>query len=272
MIKHLRLGPAAAFSASLLLVALQSEAGQAGIRIEVRYAVTYLHLTIGTGRWSLNMRGNRYTSTASGQVKGMMRLLINGEGSGRADGVVAGNGPSATRFAAHVVSTAENDDISIVFQNGAVKQLRAAPAFPPIPKRVTVTAADLVDVSDPLSAALAFTGGRNPNVCDRRLQIFDGRRRFDVALSYKRTKNIRVPPAFDGSGIVCSAQVFPIAGQRLQNSALKYLAESKDLEIEYASVPDVRAYIPIAATVPTLIGAVHVKAIGLTIMNSAARE
>jgi Protein of unknown function (DUF3108) len=271
MIVNLRLRPAAALALSLLLVALPSGASLAGSRIEVTYAVTYLHVTIGSGRWSLDVSGNHYATTASGEVKGMMSLLINGEGSGRADGVVGRSNLLPSRFAAHVLSTAENDDIEVAFQNGAVKELYATPPFPPIPKRVNVSAAALVGVSDPLSAALAFMGGTNdagPNLCDRRLRIFDGRRRFDVALSFKRTKNVTVPPAFHGTGIICSVQLLPIAGQQVENSALKYLVESKDLEIEYALIPEAHACVPIAATLPTLIGTVHVDATGLTIANA----
>jgi hypothetical protein len=191
----------------------------------------------------------------------MMSYLINGDGAAHADGVIAHGDPSPNRLAAHVVTTTENDDVAIVFQSGSVKELRATPPFPPIPKRVAVSAADLADVSDPLSAALDFTGGRtdvNSSPCDRRLRIFDGRRRFDVALSYKHKKSISVPPALESNGTVCSAQLVPIAGQQVKNSALKYLVESKDLEVRYASIPAVRAYIPIAATLPTLIGTVHV--------------
>jgi Protein of unknown function (DUF3108) len=271
MIVNLRLRAPAALGLTLLLVVLPSGASQAGSRIEITYAVTYLHVTIGAGHWSLDVSGDHYATTASGEVKGTMSFLINGEGSGRAEGVIARGNPVPSRFTAHVASTAENDDIKIAFQNGVVEELYATPPFPPIPRRVTVSAAALEDVSDPLSAALAFMGGTNdafPNLCDGRLRIFDGRRRFDVALSYKRTENVSVPPAFRGTGLVCSAQLFPIAGQQVKNSALKYLVESRDLRVEYAAVPEVRAFVPIAATLPTLIGTVHVDATGLTITNT----
>jgi uncharacterized protein DUF3108 len=205
----------------------------------------------------------------------MMSLLINGKGSGHAEGVIARDKLAPIEFAAHVVSTAEKDDIGIVFQGGVAKEVRAFPPFPSTQKRVALTAVDLIDASDPLSAALAFMRGKDEgraNLCERRLRIFDGRRRFDIALSYKRTQNVSVPPAFQGIGTVCSAQLFPIAGQQVKNSALKYLVESKDLEVEYASIPEARVYVPIAATLPTLIGTVHVNATGLTIATEDGKD
>ena len=47
---------------------------------------------------------------------------------------------------------------------------------------------------------------------------------------------------------------------------------SKDLEIEYALIPEAGAYIPVAAVLPTLIGTVHVNAVGLTITNSDRKD
>ena len=75
------------------------------------------------------MSGNRYATTASGEVKGMMSYLINGEGSAHTDGLITHGSPSANQFAAHVVSTAEMDDITIIFQNGTVRELHAMPLF-----------------------------------------------------------------------------------------------------------------------------------------------
>jgi Protein of unknown function (DUF3108) len=270
MIGNSRFGLTGILLLSLLLSVLPSRASQVASNVTVNYAVIYLHVTIGAGRWSLSMSGNRYAAAASGEVKGMMSLLINGEGSGHAEGVVARGKSVPVEFAAHVVSTAEKDDIGIAFQNGSVKEVHALPPFPSIPKRVALNTEDLVDVSDPLSAVLGFMGGGDgggASPCERRLRIFDGRRRFDVALSYKRTQIVSVPPAFQGGGTVCSAQLFPIAGQQVKNSALDFLVESKDLEIEYVSIAEAHAYVPIAATLPTLIGTVHVNATGLTIAN-----
>lgn len=263
MFVNLRLRSAVAVWLGLPLFALASSGSLAGTRVEVAYTVIYLHVTIGSGRWALDVRNDRYVATASGEVKGMMSLLINGQGSGRSEGVIAHGNASPARFAAHVISTGESDDIDVAFQNGAVTELHALPPFPPVPKRLVLTRDVLENVRDPLSAAIIFTENPNeaaPSLCDRRLRIFDGRRRFDVALSFKRTDDVSLPPTYRGTGIVCGARLFPIAGHQVGSSALKYLVESKDLEIEYVLAPEARAFLPVAATFPTLIGTVYVNA------------
>jgi hypothetical protein len=266
---------AAVLGLSLLFLIPPIAPSRAASSIEINYAITYLHVTIGTGRWLFDTSGNSYTTLVSGEVKGMMSLLINGKGYGSVEGVIAGSDSRPSSFAAHVVSTAENDNIEIAFQDGAVKTLYAFPPFPPNPKRVPISAAALSDVTDPLSASIAFMGAPNGPAslpCDRRLRIFDGRRRFDVALSYQRTESLAVPPAFRGMAIVCSAQLFPIAGQEVKSSALKYLVESNGLQVKYVAVPEARVFIPIAGTLPTLIGNVHVNATSLAIANRNPKE
>jgi hypothetical protein len=233
----------------------------AGTKIEVNYAVTYLHVTIGSGRWQIEVSGGQYLITASGRVKGMMSVLINGKGSGFAEGVLSKDHMSASRFDAEVVSTAEDDRIEMAMQSGAVKTLSALPPFPAVPKRVPVTANLLQDVIDPLSAAPAFVSGDSDDeraACERRLPIFDGRRRYDANLAFKRAEAIVIPPIYRGAGIVCSARLVPIAGHQVDSTATKYLIESNDLEVEFAFIPQARVIVPVGANIPTLIGTVHV--------------
>jgi hypothetical protein len=247
----------------------------ASTKIEVNYAVTYLGVTIGSGKWQIELVADQYVITASGQVKGMMSALINGQGSGSARGVLSRGRLIVSRFDADVVSTAENDSIQVSFQSGAVKELLALPPFPPLPKRVPMTENLLQGVIDPLSAAPIFLDSDSDVVhdsCERRLPIFDGRRRYDVALALKRAENIAIPPAYRGAAVVCSVHLIPIAGHQVDSSAIKYLIESNDIEIQYAFILEAHVFVPVAATVPTLIGTVHVHPVQIDVAVSGAPE
>jgi Protein of unknown function (DUF3108) len=247
----------------------------AGTKIEVNYAVAYLGVTIGSGKWQIELAGDQYVITASGQIKGMMSVLINGQGSGSARGLLSHGHAIASGFDADVASTAENDSIQVSFQSGAVKELLALPPFPPLPQRVPMTESLLQKVIDPLSAAAVFVdsiSGVVPNACERRLPIFDGRRRYDVDLVFKRLENTAVPPAYRGTAVVCSVHLIPIAGHQVDSSAIKYLIESKDIEIHYAFIPEAHIVVPIAATVPTLIGTIYVHPEQIDVAVSSAPE
>src|ERR1700728_2107152 len=196
----------------------------------------------------------------------MMTWLINGDGSGRAEGQIIHGVPQPGRFVAHVASSAENDDVTISFQNGAIRDVQALPPFPIVPERVPMTPQLLVGASDPLSVAFVLSnreGGAGP--CVRQLQIFDGRRRYNAKLQLKRSGKVSIEPNFSGATFVCSVHLVPIAGQLTEGSVTKFLAETKDdIEIEYAYIDEAQAFVPVAATIPTLVGTLHINAQLLT--------
>jgi hypothetical protein len=231
-------------------------------KIEIKYVVTYLGVTIGSAKWRLALANDRYEINASARINGMASVLINGEGSGRARGSLSQGRAVASEFSADVVSTEENDTIRMALQAGVVRELVALPPFPLAPARVPVPANLLQSVIDPLSAVLIGAdngfGGSANDACKRRLPIFDGRRRYDVEVSFKGTEDISVPDGYRGSTIVCAVQLFPIAGQQVETTALRDLVESKDIEIWFAAIPQAHMLVPVRASVPTVIGRVHI--------------
>jgi len=251
-----------ALCVAFLFIAGASSPLFAGTKITVKYIVKYLSVTIGSGSWQIDVTGDKYVITASGRVQGMMSVLINGQGSGRTQGDLSKDHLVASTFDAQVVSTAENDSIEMTLQSGAVTTLSASPPFPAVPKRVPVTANLLRSVIDPLSATTIFVTEDSDDAftaCGRSLPIFDGRRRYDVNLGFKKAENIAIPPGYRGDGIVCSARLIPIAGHQVDSAVTKYLIESNNLEVEFAFVPEARILVPVGASIPTLIGTVHVK-------------
>jgi hypothetical protein len=274
MILLRRFGSSAAFTLGLFFLVFPVKPSLAGGQIELKYLVTYLHVTVGAGQWSLDLDQDRYVTAASGQIAGMMTLLINGNGSGRAEGHIVRGVPQPDRFAAHVASSAENDDVTMSFQDGAIRDFQALPPFPPTPKRVTITSELLEGASDPLSAAFIPLNHKSEiDPCSEHLRIFDGRRRYDVTLQLKRSEKVSIEPGYRGVGIVCSVQVVPIAGQQTEESAVRFLADTKDdIEIEYAFIEEAQAFVPIAGTIPTLVGTLHVNAQRITIQTSDIKK
>lgn len=252
----------AALCITFLFIAAAASPLFASSKIEVNYVVKYLSVTIGSGSWQIDVTGDKYVITASGRVQGMMSVLINGQGSGRTQGEFSKDHLLARTFDAQVESTAENDSIEMTLQLGVVTTLSASPAFPAVPKRVPVTPNLLRGVIDPLSATPVFVNGDTGDAstaCGRNLPIFDGRRRYDVKLAFKKAENIAIPPVYRGTGIVCSARLIPIAGYQVDTAGTKYLIESNDLEVEYAFIPEAHVFVPVGASIPTLIGTVHVE-------------
>ena len=103
--------------------------------------------------------------------------------------------------------------------------------------------------------------------CNRTLAIFDGRRRYDLALSFKRTEKMRgnEPVA------VCNVALRPIAGHRADSMIMKYVAGRRDIELAFAPITGTRFLAPLRLLVPTLVGTMAIQATSFEVSQIAAR-
>ena len=269
-----RLGSNLAFSIRVILLLFPVSSALAASRIELKYVVSYLHVTVGSGRWSLDLDRDRYKIAGAGQITGLITWLINGGGAGQAEGNIARGFAQPDGFLAHIASSAEKDDIAISFQNGAVRTLQASPPFPAVPKRVPVTSEDLKGVIDPLSAAFVPANqDSEAGPCGKQLHIFDGRRRYDATLQLKRSERVSIEPDYKGTAVVCSVRLLPISGQLAEGSVAGFLAETKDdIEIEHALIGEAQVFVPVSATIPTLVGTLHINAQRITIESTDTKS
>jgi hypothetical protein len=110
-----------------------------------------------------------------------------------------------------------------------------------------------------------------PQTCERRIPVFDGRRRFDVALTFKRVDKVKAETGYQGPAIVCSIHLFPIAGHRVGGTTMQRLVKSDAMEVTLAPLTDTRILIPFQASIPTLVGTVYVVADRFTVTGAPPR-
>ena len=128
--------------------------------------------------------------------------------------------------------------------------------------RLPITDADRRGVSDPLSAMLIPANGDplQPANCNHVLSIFDGRRRYDLTLGYKRLDKVALERSFSGAVLVCSVVLKPIAGYRSDSMLVKYVAGRRDMELWFAPVSGTSVMAPIRVSMPTLVGTLEIQA------------
>ncbi|MEJ2117181.1 MAG: DUF3108 domain-containing protein, partial [Alphaproteobacteria bacterium] len=98
------------------------------------------------------------------------------------------------------------------------------------------------------------------SVCNQRLPIFDGKARYDLRLSYKRTKRIRTRTGYKGPAYICKVKFVPIAGHRPSNKESRYAARTEGMEIWLIPVKRAELYIPYYVRIPTPMGAASLTA------------
>jgi hypothetical protein len=106
----------------------------------------------------------------------------------------------------------------------------------------------------------AGTGdGAAPEVCQRTLPIFDGRRRYDLKLAFKRMDTVKAEKGYAGPAVVCSLTFEPIAGHRPSSALVKYVT-GREIEIAFAPVAGTKVLAPFRVTVANMLGNLTIQA------------
>jgi hypothetical protein len=245
---------------------------QAQTKLTASYTISLLGITIGTAEWELEVN-EQYLAQASGRISGVASKLISGQGSASVRGALVNNHAQPAAFEADIKTDAETDNVRMMFDAAGVSELAVEPALPPTTpgsQRVPVSAADRKGVLDPLSGLLVIANADpalGPPTCQRRIPIFDGRRRYDVVLSFKRMDDLKAETGYAGPVIVCSIHVVPISGHRVGGSFVQRLVKSDDLEVALAPLAGTRILAPFQAAVPTAVGTVWIAADRFVVTN-----
>jgi len=231
------------------------------VNFEAHFTITMTHVRVGELTWAIYFDEGSYLTSASGKASGVFSVLVNGEGTVTTHGSVADQRlvPDTSR-----ASVSDDDgayEVKMTFEKGALPHVSDHGAPPP--KDVVVVTEDLLhDVSDPLSAMLipyaddAFAKAN----CDRTLRIFDGRRRYNLALSYKRVDTIKMKRGYAGKALVCNVVLRPIAGYKVGSLLVRYLAGKDDLEMWFAPIAGAGVMAPVRALMPTMVGTMDIRA------------
>jgi hypothetical protein len=227
-------------------------------KLDATYTVTLSSLPIGRGTWTIDVQEDQFTATATGATSGLLRVFASGQGSSVAHGGVSAGQPMVSTYASTIVADKRTDQVRMLFSNGNLKEALADPPSLPSPDRVPLTDAHRKNVFDPMTAALLRVGGAGdtfvPEVCQRTVQVFDGRMRYDMQLAFKHLDKVKSERGYQGTVVVCAVYFVPVAGYIPARSAIKYLAEERDMEIWLAPIAGTRLMVPYRASVPTPIG------------------
>jgi hypothetical protein len=245
------------FGVSLALAGLIVPA-QAQSKLEARYTASLAGIPLGAGSWVIDIAPDQYTAVASGRTSGLVRLVSDGSGSSGSRGVIQGASLVPTAYVSSTTSDRRSDDVRMTLRAGTVKEVAVEPPTPPSPDRVPVTEAHRKGVTDPLSAAIMPVAGTGevltPDACKRKLAIFDGRQRADIELVFKRMDRVHADKGYRGPVVVCTVLYTPIAGHRPERPAIKYLIETREMEIWLAPIAGTRLVVPFRFSVPTPFG------------------
>lgn len=253
-------------AAALVILAVSPPAARAQVKLTAQYTISVAGISIGRGDFAADFVGDRYAAFGSGRAAGFLRILVSGEATVSARGALSEDKPVPSRFTAVLNSDDEHSRVDMTLDNGVVKQLTAETAVEP-GNRVAVTEAHRVGVVDPVSAMLVPAAGAQPlqalapQACQRTLPIFDGRRRYDLLLSFKRMDTVKSAQGYRGPVVVCAAAFRPIAGHRADSTLVRYLSGGRDLELWLAPIAGANVLGPYRLSISNMIGSLLIEAV-----------
>jgi Protein of unknown function (DUF3108) len=228
-------------------------------RLEARYSATLAGIPIGTGSWAIDVTDTQYAAAMSGTTSGLLRAFTGGQGNATARGTVNGDRLLSSFYTATISGRKKMiDSIRITINNGNVKDFKVDPPPDADPDRVPITEASQRGVLDPMTASLVRMPGSGdllaPEACQRTLEIFDGRLRYDLRFTFKRLDKVKAGKGYAGPVVVCGAYFSPVAGFVPSRAAIRYLSTQREMEVWLAPIAGTRVLVPYRAQGPTPIG------------------
>jgi hypothetical protein len=254
---------AAKFVAAPVCALLVASSVHAQGTVGAHYTISMTGVTIGEIVWKIGIGDTLYTTSATGKASGVLSMLMNGEGGVVAQGNIVAGRFDPTSFTSAITDEDGTIKLEMTFADGVATE-RITPQPPVHPDRLPVTDADRRGAADPLSAVLIVTklggGVLAASDCNRTLKIFDGRRRYNLMLSYARMDKVALKRGYSGAILVCSVVLQPIAGYRANSMIVKYVAGRRDMELWFAPIAGTSVMAPIRVLMPTLIGMLKIEA------------
>ena len=243
--------------AASFLVLNAPEHAYAQSRLDARYTAWLSGIPLGKGAWVIDIGEDQYSAAAIGKTSGLVRIFAPGEGSGASNGIVVSNQFAPSNYAASITTGKKTEEIRMTLNAGNVDDFTVTPPPTPMPDRVPLTEAHRHGVVDPMTASLARLAGNgdmlSPEACQRRLSVFDGRLRYDLAFAFKRVEMVKAK-GYAGPAIVCAVYFSPVAGHVPDRAAIKYLVQQRDMEVWLVPIAGTRVLVPFRASVPTPLG------------------
>jgi hypothetical protein len=252
----------AAICAIPLITLTHGTAAHAQISLDANYTISLAHIRVGYITANLVLGDGEYKISARGHAGGIMKAIMDGEGTFTTVGTITDGHPTPTSFSSKIFSGREKLEVTMLLDEARVKELNVVP--PVSSGRVPVRDSNRQGVIDPLTALLFSAGavadGLSKEGCRRTLPIFDGQQRYDLKLAFKRVDTVVAEKGYAGPVLVCSLRYEPIVGHYETNTLVKYLAEGREMEITLAPVYSTRMLAPFRLSVVSMLGNVLIEA------------
>lgn len=252
------------YFAAILLCLTTVSAGHADTqdtKISAVYRVEFGGISLGKFRFQSSQSGNAYTMKGSTRLRLLGGTAMDWKMNISSGGLVNPQGPQPETFGYNFQNKKKRKKVlNLAFAKGSDLPVKVEPALKHSKKRIPIKAEHFEGVYDPLTALMLLTHNRDArlsrNVCDRRVKLFDGKERYDIAFKYKKVKmsEIGEKKIKRAKSYVCSIRYIPVAGHKKNDKTKKYMAGVKGIEVWFTPFKKANLYVPHLIKIPTPFG------------------
>lgn len=227
----------------------------AEVNATANYTVTLGGISIASVAVKLGDTGQRYSLDLSAKVSGLGTLVASGTASVSASGQSSGKVLASEKFDLKTVASGETFTVDVGFAGGNVSAFIVNPPLIDHYDRIPIERKHLNGVGDMLSAFVLKGQGLDKSLCQRKMQVFTGVERFNIAMSFAgEDEATSARTGYQGPVVTCNIRYTPVSGHFTTSEITNYLAESDRILIWYAPLNQTGYYIPYRVLLTTSMG------------------
>ncbi len=235
-------------------------------RLHAEYKISFGGFDLGAFRFWSEMSSKRYSILGKGKLSVMSGVFFKWEAVTKSSGKLTPIGPEPKKYMFSYKSSEKKERLQLSFRENAVASITAKPPYRFTVDQVPVSRNDLVGVFDPMSAIIHLTSLTSKKItsdmssgqiaCAVSLSVFDGKERYDLVFSHKKTVRMEKTKknGYSGPAHICRVKYIPISGHKSGNEGTTFMARSNDIEVWMILMKKVDLYLPYHIVVPTPVG------------------
>jgi len=241
--------------AALFALCTAPAALAAPVKASTAYIISLGGVNVADLRIALDDNGQRYTLGLDADVTGIGSLVASGTATISASGRSAANTLNSETFDLKTVAAGEGFNVHVGYSGGSATEFKVTPPIVNNIDRVPVERSQLRGVTDMMSAFLIRGGKLDRALCDRRIKVFTGIERFDVAMSFAKDDKATSPrTGYQGPLVLCNIHYLPVSGHYTTSDLTNYLAQEDRILIWYAPLGESGYFIPYRVLMNTPFG------------------
>ncbi|MHB1102699.1 MAG: DUF3108 domain-containing protein [Devosia sp.] len=237
------------------MMLLAGPVAAAEVSATAQYLISLSGTNVATVTIRLSDSGKRYAMALDARITGLAQLVASGIAKVDSAGLSNGKELVSEKFA--LLTRASGEDFTVAIEYAA-KDVTAFVVNPPLINnidRVALERKHLRGVNDMLAAFVLKGGEMDKSLCDRKMQIFTGLERFNVAMRFaKEDVATSKRTGYQGPVILCNIRYTPVSGHFTTSEITSYLADSDRILIWYSPLATPGYFIPYRVLLTTSVG------------------